>query len=252
MGFQQPSDSRIPVPYLYGFFFLPVELKIGPGLALKGQKGCFLSTKGSSSSSSTFWPCTGRMPKSVLSTGALLAGKQNKGSLLLNRQGWMRAGSTWVQSWVTKHKRENKAQQKKWHGVRHRNKMERSHLKLCYEQGYTWLSVGGAHSPWEVLGLSPRGLLAWISSCTLGPAGCLTNAYFWSPEDLVKWISTAQSSCFPGQWILDTLECKGYLFMGMYYIILKVRVWLVKINWNITEINKNTRLSRLCNLTAIW
>lgn len=173
MGFQQPSDSRIPVPYLDGFFFLPVELKIGLGLALKGQKGCFLSTKGSSSSSSTFWPCTGRMPKSVLSTGALLAGKQNKGSLLLNRQGWMRAGSTWVQSWVMKHKRENKAQQKKWHGVRHRNKMERSHLKLCYEQGYTWL-YGYALSGWSPQSLRGSGFIPQ------GPVGLDLFLHPWS------------------------------------------------------------------------
>ena len=47
----------------------------------------------------------GRMPRSVLSTGGLSPGKWNRGSLLLNRQGWVRAGSTWVQGWVTKHRR---------------------------------------------------------------------------------------------------------------------------------------------------
>lgn len=71
MGFQQPSDSRTSVPYLYGILFLPVHLKIGQEMALKGRKGCFLSTKGSSSSSSALWSCTGRLPRNVLSPGAL-------------------------------------------------------------------------------------------------------------------------------------------------------------------------------------
>lgn len=39
-------------------------------------------------------------------------------------------------------------------------------------------------------------LLPCFPSWTLGPAKCLTNVYFWSPEDLVKWVGTAQSSHF--------------------------------------------------------
>lgn len=79
--------------------------------------------------------------------------------------------------------------------------MERNHLRLCYGQGHTGdCMTGRSVSESTVLErpeFDPHGPVAWLYSCTPDSAGCLANADFWSPEGLVKWIRTAQSSCFP-------------------------------------------------------
>ena len=66
--------------------------------------------------------------------------------------------------------------------------------------------------------------LPWFPSRTLGPAGCLANAYFWSPGDPVKRVSTAQSSCFLNlnahEGLLNLLTYEEqffFFFVGMNY-----------------------------------
>ena len=75
MGFQQPSDSRIPVPNVYVFLFLPVEIKTGQGLHERARKVVFWALEEAPFQVAHAGLTPGRMPRTVLSTGVLLAGK---------------------------------------------------------------------------------------------------------------------------------------------------------------------------------
>lgn len=75
MGFQQPSDSRIPVPNVYVFLFLPVEIKKGQGLHERARKVVFWALEEAPLQVAHAGLTPGRMPRTVLSTGVLLAGK---------------------------------------------------------------------------------------------------------------------------------------------------------------------------------